>query len=335
MSFLIYNAFFIVLCIIIMFHGVINFASTNGNENIYVLFFRIENTSKSSSIAAEIYVLMYSIMLLSIWANLYAFHRYYSTYSSTIHLQPASPAIICKRYVIYAILFTLLFAIQIHLFYWLFPAIICVDFTFNIYCNYQFKQILIRQFNLCAASESTTRISVNVGDNGDTTFLDKANFLWRTSVICCILQSLSLGLFIGGYKYNQNILYFLPLFWCLSSGTYSASFARNKRFFARKFSCSARIKQENQTVPKNARKPTLETVPTTTVTDSVQNDGDHSPNISISSNKSNNLSNNSSNPTVVIYESVNANETMTFVPTTKIPSSRGGNDKDIHIYTSC
>eukprot|EP01083_Nonionella_stella_P245658 853612_1 len=82
-SFLVYNIFNILLCIITIVIIIVN--AVIKQQNTLVVLFQINlHQTINKPINTEIYVLMYGIMSLLIWESLYSFHRYYATRNTTI-----------------------------------------------------------------------------------------------------------------------------------------------------------------------------------------------------------------------------------------------------------
>eukprot|EP01084_Bolivina_argentea_P311869 539882_1 len=236
MAFFLYNIFIIILSTVIICICCINYIVSYNikPESIIQLLFKF-NLHKQQSITYIIfnYILSYGIMLLSIWDSLFAFYRSYSTYKTSTFSLLVSTTQILKLFSIYAIPFCVLYTIQINFFYWLFPPLIFMKLCFSICCHCKFVQ------------------SIKQADaTPDHQLIKSVSYLWKTSVIYAILQSISLGLFLSLMKYNLNIIYFLPLLWCCISSIYCTNFVRNKNFLCKQRSKYCDIFKQNKATPK-------------------------------------------------------------------------------------
>ncbi len=70
-------------------------------------------------------------------------------------------------------------------------------------------------------------IGYQTGANQD--ILNSVIFMKNTSLICCILQSVYLSLFL--FFYNVTIIYYLLILWAISSFISTINFVRNRRYF--------------------------------------------------------------------------------------------------------
>lgn len=93
------------------------------------------------------WVIIYGIFILNNWESLFAFYRYYSTRQTMTSLELVERKTIFKLFICrYSFTFGLLYTLQIHLYYWLFPLIILLQSTFSIFCTWKTSEILIFQF---------------------------------------------------------------------------------------------------------------------------------------------------------------------------------------------
>ena len=184
------------------------------------------------------YILAYSTMILSIWDSFVSFHRYHTTQKSTL-LQDITVLNVIKPFSLYMIIFTSLFVIQMHLFFYIFPLIITMHFAFNIFLSFRFTSIVIRQYASLSKSAENKRLSVS-GMEDVILLIKSMYFLFKLALVYVTLQCISL--IIVTVSFDTNTMYFLPIFWCLSTSVYSLNFIRNKRYFAN-MKCCKRAKK--------------------------------------------------------------------------------------------
>eukprot|EP01083_Nonionella_stella_P165984 553645_1 len=114
---------------------------------------------KSHPINFMHYPLIYIMLILSIWVSLFSFYRYYTTLVSIVHLTSVSTRDLFQRFSLYAAVFAVLFVIQIHVLYWLFPLVICMFGAFNLYCTYRANAMLIQQYRRFLEHTSSNALS--------------------------------------------------------------------------------------------------------------------------------------------------------------------------------
>eukprot|EP01083_Nonionella_stella_P018273 50963_1 len=167
------------------------------------------------------YTIIYGVMLLSIWESLFSFWRYDTTYKTIIYLcEETSSKSVFQKFVIYALLFCALFGIQIHLYYFIFPLILCLNLVFNVYCNTAFSALLINKFNVFL------HLNENPGDCKNADIINTVYFLRKISLICSVFQSISLAAVL--ISYDVHTIHILPILWAISSAIYSSNFIRNR-----------------------------------------------------------------------------------------------------------
>eukprot|EP01084_Bolivina_argentea_P119931 212623_1 len=176
------------------------------------------------------YILVYQVLIISIWESSFTFVRYYATRGTTQFYHKMKDMQIYKRFCIYIIIFSILYLFQIHIYYYILPIITIMNVSFNMYYNYQFGAILLKQYKAFQFEDEFIDI------------VEKVKFLQRISIIYSISQSLSLTVFIISYNnininIISNIVYTMPLFWCISSSVYAISFVKNQTHFKNKCKC--------------------------------------------------------------------------------------------------
>eukprot|EP01084_Bolivina_argentea_P048280 88972_1 len=159
-SFLFYLQFKILLCILIIIVEILNF-SYNTESVIDLLFgYSIKSYQKNSLTQLHLHhnfktdklygfivildhILIYGIMISNLWESLFSFFRYYSTVWSTTNNTIISTKKVVKKFVIYyGIIFCILFLMEIHVWWTLFPVVVILHFVFNFYCTSKFASIL-------------------------------------------------------------------------------------------------------------------------------------------------------------------------------------------------
>eukprot|EP01084_Bolivina_argentea_P268539 456143_1 len=240
-SFLFYMMFILTICLAIIMSDIIQ--SINSNQNRTILWYIIyEYTpgweslqikyfpiNELHSIDVNIwfdYIIIYGIMIASIWQSLFNFYRYYTTFLNTKDFQDIAISSILYKFSGFAIIFAILFMAQIHFYYWLFPLVLGLYFGLNWYCSWKFSSVLISRYKLFIAMEGTFQTKLQPDINSQ--ILRSVYLLRKYTLICCIIQSISLGLFV--VTYNVQIIHYLPILWCLSCITFIFNFVRNRRF---------------------------------------------------------------------------------------------------------
>eukprot|EP01084_Bolivina_argentea_P052268 96006_1 len=168
------------------------------------------------------YILCYSVMLLLLWESLFSFYKYYTTLFVVLHCKIASTKAVTMRFMIYVIIFSICFNLQIHFYYYLWPILLALHFIFNTYCTFKFSSILITKYIAFIDVDDRFENQENIN------ILNSVYFMRRTSMICCILQTIYFGLFI--ISYSANTIYYLPIIWSICGGVYTINFVRNRRY---------------------------------------------------------------------------------------------------------
>eukprot|EP01084_Bolivina_argentea_P017619 32876_1 len=249
--FLYYVLFILSICVAIIALEITNSLYTDNELNFYSFslksyrhhsIFELQQMQTASIHPLGIYIcdfiIIYGILILSIWSSLFSFYRYYTTYLSTHQFTSISTHDVLLRFSVFAIPFAILFIIEIHLYFWLWPMVVALYCGFNWYCSWKFASILIKQFEFFTSVEDDYIYSSNNKD-----MLESVYFMKRTSLLCCLLQTLSLSIFV--ISYDVDSVYYLPIFWSLSCAGFALNFVRNrqciKRFFQSK-SIKTRLK---------------------------------------------------------------------------------------------
>eukprot|EP01084_Bolivina_argentea_P319804 554733_1 len=241
MSFLLYLSFLTILCILIIIGRLLNYYYYKNNETAIDLLLgysiqSLENNSIKSMLSMTTiktgqdrimdYILMYGIMISSVWVSLFSFYRYYTTLKATTKLvDKVSTKKILSKFAVYAVIFCILFILQIHVWYLLWYYIV-LFFVFNVYCTYKFAAMLIKQYKVFMNLAMTDVMRSN------EQILKSVKFTKNTSLICCILHSINLSLF--ACTYNTNVIYYLPIIWSISALMLTLNFVRNRRFLRAK-----------------------------------------------------------------------------------------------------
>ena len=84
----------------------------------------------------------YIVMLLALVESLSHFYKFYDAKYMVSHLRNATKLRIFGLFSIYNLIFSVIYLLQMHIYFGLFPVIILTHFTFNIYCILRFVSIL-------------------------------------------------------------------------------------------------------------------------------------------------------------------------------------------------
>ena len=93
------------------------------------------------------YILIYGVMVLSLWDSLFSFYRHFTTMRTLRALEVPTTSKVLRLFSIYAVIFTLLFLSTVHLYYFLFPVVVLCHFLFNLYCTWTFSAALITKYS--------------------------------------------------------------------------------------------------------------------------------------------------------------------------------------------
>lgn len=93
----------------------------------------------------------YGIILSSCWESLFSFHRYCTLRQFQRRSKKIKTRSILKRFAWFASVWISLFLMQLQFLYWLFPIIIIMYISFNIFWQYQFVQMLLKQYSTLAS----------------------------------------------------------------------------------------------------------------------------------------------------------------------------------------
>merc|ERR1712228_604104 len=164
------------------------------------------------------YILIYGFMLLCVWQRLFSFYRYSVALYSAKKMESVSSTDIIKPFLIYATIFSILYLVQIHFYYYAYPIVIILFGSFNLYCIYKFSAMLIDRLQYFP----------------DTRMVRHIMFCQNTSLISCVLQSIYLAIF--QITYNVDILYYFPILYGVLCSLLAMNFVRNVSAIKNKFS---------------------------------------------------------------------------------------------------
>eukprot|EP01083_Nonionella_stella_P189503 700905_1 len=245
-SFLFYLVFMTALFLMLVIAEILHITHHAKEEwHQYPLF----TLQRMNAVSIIDYILVYSTMMLFIWVSLFAFYRYYTTFILMQTMQRTSNKPLFIRFSVFAILFCILFILQIHVHYYLWSLVILVFCAFNWYCNYMFSKILITKIRALIDLAGTH-------SQADAEMLSGVIFTKNTSLICCALQSINLCVFV--MTYNVNTLYYLSLLWSISAFILGSNFVRNRKWMARKVSKCTRLCTRR---PKDVKTNVISSVP--------------------------------------------------------------------------
>eukprot|EP01083_Nonionella_stella_P043879 118398_1 len=165
------------------------------------------------------WIMIYSMLIISLSDSLFSFWRYYTTMYCATYFYNLSAKMVLTQFSFYAVPFCIVYALQIHVYYALFPLLIVAHITMNVWCNYMFFKILIDSTTEVAETEV---ILTNVNDD----MLQSVYSIRRSSLVWCCVSSLCHSIFV--MTSNVQIMYFFPLLWAVSSFAFTLNFARNR-----------------------------------------------------------------------------------------------------------
>ena len=162
-SFLLYLLFTIGLCVILIIVEILEFYdsanhsvrklligsyTTHGLNQLHqISWANTQSYDDYITIRILDYVLIYGIMILSVWESSFSFFRFYTTvYCSINFYSIPTNKVLIKFVLYYGIAFCLLCMFQIHVYYGIFPVIIIMHIGFNFYCNIRFSNTLTEQY---------------------------------------------------------------------------------------------------------------------------------------------------------------------------------------------
>eukprot|EP01083_Nonionella_stella_P163035 535761_1 len=182
------------------------------------------------------YILIHSAMCLFIWESLFSFYKYYTTNVIVRKYQIVSTQAIASRFMIYAVTFAVLFAGQMHFYYYLWPLLFLLHAIFNLVCTLMFSSMLIAKYRLFIEMDGG-----GFQSSDDENILRSVYTMRSLSMICIVLQSIYLALFT--ISYTVNTIYYLPILWSINACIYSLNFVRNRKYLSFKcFQCKQKIK---------------------------------------------------------------------------------------------
>eukprot|EP01084_Bolivina_argentea_P283552 485665_1 len=216
MSFLLYILFIIILSIIILFKYII---SNN------IISYNI-STNNHNYISIIDWLIVHSLIFLSIWESLFNFHRFYTTYFASKKMTLLSSKEIIFKFSIFVIPYVALFLLQIHLWYYFNIFVILLYLIFNVINVWLFGHILIVQYRFVMGTE---KYLTNIHDD----MLESVYLMRKISLISCISSSIYITLFT--VFYNINIILFIPILWSISCICLTLNFVRNRQYIHAKY----------------------------------------------------------------------------------------------------
>lgn len=166
------------------------------------------------------WIFIYGLLILSIWESLFSWYRYYTTRYISKRFNHASTSLVIKYFILYLIPFIIMFILNIHFYYWLFPMVIITHLLFNVYCNWKFCQILVYSY------KQSTGYNQGIAKAIHNKMLKGVYRMRRNSLFCSILSTLSLCIIL--IIYNTQIIIYLPILWCIYSICFTLNFVRNR-----------------------------------------------------------------------------------------------------------
>eukprot|EP01084_Bolivina_argentea_P070643 128459_1 len=175
-------------------------------------------------------VIYFGVMILCIWESVFAWYRYYTTKISAAKFNKSiSIEKLISKFLLYAFVFILLCIANLYIFDYIYPILILLHASSNIYCNHKSTSILIKRY----------RTFLKVNESFGNTFnkhydesILKAIFLMRkVSLISNIISIISLSIFL----YKTDAIYYICILWNISCFIFSINFIRNRSFLKKCF----------------------------------------------------------------------------------------------------
>eukprot|EP01084_Bolivina_argentea_P275795 470440_1 len=218
-SFVSYILFIIIITSLILY----KLYTTNNNEpfrhNIHK--FNASNISLMAHNKYDIidWILTYSMIILSIWDSLFSFYRYYTTMYCAVNFSLVSIKTTIKYFSVYAIPYFIIYILQIHIYYYLYPILILSHGIMNFWSTWMFSKILI---DSTMQYYKTEKMIENAHDD----MLKSVYFMRNTSIVWCLISFIcQIGFVVTA---NIQIIYFYPIFWCIGCIIFSLNFVRNR-----------------------------------------------------------------------------------------------------------
>eukprot|EP01083_Nonionella_stella_P065326 171057_1 len=187
------------------------------------------------------YILIYAVMIISVWNSFFLCYIHYLTLSSLNELKIISTRKILSIFSMYGVVFCMTFVAQIHFYYWVYPLSIIYSFATNLYWAKRFSSLLMSHLSEIENS------GCFVSDLPQLKSMIK--FKKRILFTCCILFAISLSPLL--VTYNVDIIYYLPIVWSVTACVFSLTFARNYQFLSQRCgSCKCTQREELPHKPK-------------------------------------------------------------------------------------
>ena len=199
-------------------------------------------------------ILVYNILIVSLWESFAYFYRYYSTSYCSKHLVfvPFKRLFrkYCKRYLIW---YSIVFILIIHIFYYLSPLLIIINIGFNVFCTNKFIGLILKQYSIDnSKSNKLTHMQSEIHSNCD--------YMKRFSYISISMTAIYQTLF---FVYGSCLMIFIPTLVGVSVFFWTLTFARNRiyiykaKYIITKYCCT-KVNQslsnlKDKLSPKNAK----------------------------------------------------------------------------------
>eukprot|EP01084_Bolivina_argentea_P302675 522483_1 len=164
------------------------------------------------------YIIIYGMMIISVWESSFSFCRYFTTKMATTTCRLVSTNYILKRFILYIILYAFLFSICMHVTHGLWPAVVALHCTFNMYCICSNAKRLIERYEIFLTSIK----------NQHNDIVSAIYFMKKISILSNIISTIYLCIFL--YAKNVNLMYYICILWALSCFIFSLNFVRNRKY---------------------------------------------------------------------------------------------------------
>eukprot|EP00485_Elphidium_margaritaceum_P003347 CAMPEP_0202694190 /NCGR_PEP_ID=MMETSP1385-20130828/8107_1 /ASSEMBLY_ACC=CAM_ASM_000861 /TAXON_ID=933848 /ORGANISM="Elphidium margaritaceum" /LENGTH=608 /DNA_ID=CAMNT_0049349989 /DNA_START=593 /DNA_END=2419 /DNA_ORIENTATION=+ len=166
-------------------------------------------------------MIVYGVLMLSAGEILFAFYRYLSVRETALSLQVISTQSIFKPYLRFAAFYVVLYAFQIHVYYYLFVPIVMGVAVALVFCSLKASNTLI---------EKLTRMQTLMNNahchNAQEDVVKTLVWQKKSTLLSCFFSIVYVALFL--IAYDIEIVFWLPPLWCIINVSYTLNFVRNR-----------------------------------------------------------------------------------------------------------
>jgi len=234
LCFLFYTLLLLLLASVILVVDILQLILLHSQWTAFQLFFTSPSVSDlhdetsnalSTAISVADYILIYGMLVLSLWESLFSFYRHFTTMSTLDALEVPSTFRVLLLFSFYGVLFAALFLCSLHFYHYLSGVVVLTHFLFNLYCTWTFSAALISKYSADDCS----------GLRGREEILESVRFVRKASIASNAVQTLYLGTFLVSFALGSAC--YLPILWGVSCSVTMFNFIRNRQFVSSKCLC--------------------------------------------------------------------------------------------------